>query len=316
MVTRNNPNELRITRIYDASVPAVWDAWTVPDQLAQWWGPRGFTITTLSKDLTAGGSWVYTMHGPDGIDYPNRAHYLEVDRHSKLVYDHGVTEDRPPLFRVTVIFSELKGKTKIDLTMTLPSSEAVEETRKSIRKHGGNTTWDRLSEYLEKAATGREKFVIVRSFDAPLELMFEMWTNPKHFSHWLPPIGFEMQFIRSEIKPGGSIFYFMSDNDHKMYGRADYLEMQKPNRLVYAQQFCDENEKVTRHPMAMAWPETILTTVELAEEGPEQTRVTLTWEPYGPTTPEELETFIKFKSSMTQGWTGSFDKLDARLANR
>jgi uncharacterized protein YndB with AHSA1/START domain len=35
MVTRNNPNELRITRIYDASVPAVWDAWTVPDQLAE-----------------------------------------------------------------------------------------------------------------------------------------------------------------------------------------------------------------------------------------------------------------------------------------
>ncbi|MGL1558179.1 SRPBCC domain-containing protein, partial [Vibrio parahaemolyticus] len=61
----------------------------------------------------------------------------------------------------------------------------------------------------------------------------------------------------------------------KMYGRIDYVDMQKPNRLVYKQQFCDENEKVTRHPMSATWPETMLTTVQFTEEGPEQTRVTL-----------------------------------------
>ena len=46
--------------------------------------------------------------------------------------------------------------------------------------------------------------------DAPLELMFEMWTNPSHFSKWLAPTGFEMQFIRADIKAGGSSFYFMT----------------------------------------------------------------------------------------------------------
>jgi hypothetical protein len=60
----------------------------------------------------------------------------------------------------------------------------------------------------------------------------------------------------------------------------------------------------------------MLTNVELAEEGPERTRVTVTWAPYGRVTPEELETFIKSKFGMTQGWTGSFDKLDAHLSNR
>jgi uncharacterized protein YndB with AHSA1/START domain len=58
----------------------------------------------------------------------------------------------------------------------------------------------------------------------------------------------------------------------------------------------------------------MLTTVLLNEEAPERTRVTLTWEPYGPTTPEELRTFIKARSGMTQGWTGSFDKLEAFLS--
>ena len=57
----------------------------------------------------------------------------------------------------------------------------------------------------------------------------------------------------------------------------------------------------------------MLTTVKLTEEGPDRTRVTVTWEPYGITTPEELETFIKARGGMTQGWTGSFDKLEAYL---
>jgi uncharacterized protein YndB with AHSA1/START domain len=140
-----------------------------------------------------------------------------------------------------------------------------------------------------------------------------MWTNPKHFSQWLPPTGFEMSFLRSDIKPGGSIFYFMTGADGKMYGRAEYLEIEKPRRVVYAQQFCDENEKITRHPMSPSWPETMLTAVTLTEEGPGKTRVTITWEPHGNITREELETFVKAKAGMTQGWTGSFDKLEAHL---
>jgi len=315
MPERSNANEIRITRIYDASVETVWDAWTDPDQVVQWWGPRGFTTTTYSKDVSPGGSWVYNMRGPDGTDYPNRANYLEVEKYAKLVYDHGASDDRPPLFRVTVLFSDLKGKTKMEMSMTLPTPEAAEETRIFIKKVGGYSTWDRLSEYLEKEASGKEKFVIARSFNAPQDLMFEVWTNPKHLTQWLPPSGFEMQLIRSDIKPGGSIFYLMTGNNLKMYGRAEYLKIEKPRHLVYIQQFCDENEKVSRHPMAPTWPETMQTTVDLAEEGSEQTRVTVTWEPYGSTTPEELETFIKSKGGMTQGWTGSFDKLESYLGN-
>ena len=317
MTAKNNSNEIRIIRIYDAPVQLVWDAWTDPQQVAQWWGPRGFTITTHSKDLKPGGHWNYTMHGPDGVDYPNKTKYFEVEKCSKLVYDHGGNDEQAPLFRVTVLFSEIDGKTKMDMCMTLPTPEAVVEIRKIIKKAGGNSTWDRLAEYVEKKSSGKEKFVINRTFDAPLELMFEMWTDPKHFSQWLPPTGYKMEFIRSDISPGGSTFYFMTGHgDTKMYGRAEYLKIEKPDCLVYTQQFCDENEKVTRHPMSPTWPETMLTTVKLATEGPERTRVTITWEPYGTTTHEELETFIKARGGMTQGWTGSFDKLEAHLSSR
>src|SRR5262245_31832026 len=87
-------NELKLTRLHDAPVHAVWDAWADPEQAAKWMGPRGFTLTTHSKDLRAGGVWHYTMHGPDGTDYVNKTKYFEVEKHKKLVYDHGGNDDR------------------------------------------------------------------------------------------------------------------------------------------------------------------------------------------------------------------------------
>ena len=122
MTATANANEIAITRFYDAPVQMVWDAWTDPEQVAQWWGPRGFTLTTHSKDLRPGGSWVYTMHGPDGVDYPNKAQYIEVVPLSRLVYDHGANDDRPPLFRVTVDFTDMGGTTRMDMRMTLPTA--------------------------------------------------------------------------------------------------------------------------------------------------------------------------------------------------
>jgi uncharacterized protein YndB with AHSA1/START domain len=317
VAAKNKPNELYITRIYDAPVKMVWDAWTDPKQVAQWWGPRGFTLTTHSKDLKAGGSWRYTMHGPDGVDYPNNTKYLEVEKYSRLVYDHGGYDDRPPLFRVTVHFSEVNGKTKMEMTMALATAEAAAETKKFIKKAGGDSTWDRLAEYLAQESSGKDVFFINRTFDAPLELMFEMFTEPKHFSQWLAPTGFTMKYLKAEIRPGGTSFYCMSGSGGmKMYGKAMYKEIVKPNRIVYSQVFCDENENITRHPMAPTWPEVMHTTISLEAEGADKTRVTIKWEIEDNATAVERETFHKGKGGMTLGWGGSFEKLEAYLSSR
>lgn len=315
MAAKQKTNTIDITRIYDAPVKTVWEAWTDPKQVGNWWGPRGFTITTHKHDLRTGGTWDYTMHGPDGVDWPNKTKYLEVEKYSRMVYDHGGNDIKAPMFRVTVQFTDIKGKTKMQMSMALPTVEAAEETRKIIKKAGGNSTWDRLAEYIDKEVSGKERFVINRSFDAPLATVFEVWTNPEHFAKWLAPTGMNMEFIRAEIKPGGSSFYSMGDGKtFKMYGHVDYVEISKPNRIVYTQQFCDENEKIARHPMAPDWPATMLTVVTLTEEGPDRTRVTVQWEPHGAVTPAELECFLKGRGGMTQGWTGSFDKMEDYLA--
>ncbi len=314
MAAKNKPNELYIERIYDAPVKTVWDAWVDPKQVAQWWGPRGFTLTNHSKDVRTGGHWNYTMHGPDGVDYPNKTKYLEVEKYSRMVYDHGGNDEQAPLFRVTVHFIDLNGKTKMEMIMALATAEAATETKKFIKKAGGNSTWDRLAEYLEIENTKQDIFVINQTFDAPLNLMFEVWTDPKHLSQWTGPAGSKINYLRAEIKSGGSAFYCMTGaDDTKIYGKANYLEIVKPSRIVYTQCFCDENENIVRHPMAPTWPEMMKTTISLEAETSNKTRVTIKWEVVGEATPIERETFNKAKAGMSQGWGGSFDKLEDYL---
>ena len=312
---KNSSPEISLTRIYDAPVQKVWDAWVDEKQVAQWWGPRGFTLTSHSKkDVRPGGTWKYTMHGPDGTNYENKAVFLEVKEHALLVYDHGAGDERPPAFRVKVQFIQMGEKTKMEMRMLLPTPEEAEKTRALIKAAGGNSTWDRLAEYLDENLHGKRRFVINRTFDAPIDVMYSMWTDPKHLAQWSGPTGSSIEYIDVDVKPNGRCFYVMTTADgQKMYGKVHYHELVKPTLIVYAQQFSDENKNTLRHPMAPTWPETMLTRIELSEEGPEQTRVTITWEPHGETTSTEWTTFISARSGMTQGWTGSFDKLDAYL---
>lgn len=306
-----NANEIRITRVYDAPVQTVWDAWTDLAQVAQWWGPRGFTITTHSKELRVGGVWEYTMHGPDGTDWPNYTRYHEVVPNRRLRYDHGASSaEAKPLFHVTVDFRDLNGKTELDMHMVLETPEAAQQTRAFIKQVGGNSTWDRLAEYIEKESTHQEIFVINRSFNAPIEMMFDLWTKPEHFAKWLPPTGFTMQFHRIDIREGGEGFYSMTNGQFTMYGRVDYLEVRRPDHLKYTQYFTDAQEHISRHPGAPIWPEKMQTTVTLTPEGEFGTRVTVRWEVYGDATPEEVGAFVAEKAGMTKGWTGSFDKLE------
>ena len=71
----------------------VWQAWTDPKHLAQWWGPNGFSTTTSAFDMRPGGVWRFVMHGPDGRDYENRITFDEIVRPERLVYHHGVIKD-------------------------------------------------------------------------------------------------------------------------------------------------------------------------------------------------------------------------------
>ena len=96
--------EIVLSRLIDAPQELVFDAWTDPEQVGQWWGPSGFTTTTHKMEVKPGGVWRFVMHGPDGRDYQNKITYLEVVPPERLVYRHGGDEDLEPVsFQTTEI---------------------------------------------------------------------------------------------------------------------------------------------------------------------------------------------------------------------
>jgi uncharacterized protein YndB with AHSA1/START domain len=103
--------EILTTRIFDASPALVWQAWTEPEKIVRWWGPEGFTTTIHEMDFREGGKWEFTMHGPDGTDYPNHKIFVEISHLQRLVLLH----DGPPRHSMTITFEPHGAGTKLTM---------------------------------------------------------------------------------------------------------------------------------------------------------------------------------------------------------
>lgn len=142
--------EIVMSRVLDAPRELVFKAYTEPEHIARWWGPNGFSTTIHEMDVRPGGMWRFMMHGPNGIDYPNRIVYTEVVPPERLVFDHGGDSDEHfPQFHVTVIFDDVEGNTELTLRMLFPTVEECQKTRDFGAVEGGNQTLTRLEEYLK-----------------------------------------------------------------------------------------------------------------------------------------------------------------------
>lgn len=149
-VIRSSERELTFIRVINAPRALVWEAWTDPEHIKQWWGPTGFTSTIHQMDVCEGGTFRLTMHGPDGTDFPNRIVYEEVLKPERLVYAHG-SEEQPGLFHVEVTFTDLGGKTEITMKMTFKTKEELDKVEKKYGAIEGNKqTMARLEAYLAK----------------------------------------------------------------------------------------------------------------------------------------------------------------------
>lgn len=120
--------EIVITRVIDAPRERVWQAWTTPEELKQWWGPEGFTNTFHEIDMHEGGVWRFTMHGPDGVEYPNRIIFTEIDEPKRLVYTHDSDkENDPEQFQSTITFEETENKTTITMRSLFATASQRDE---------------------------------------------------------------------------------------------------------------------------------------------------------------------------------------------
>ena len=137
--------ELILSRTLDAPVDLVWEVFTNPGYLAQWWGPDGFTNTIITMDLRPGGDWLLVMHGPDGTDYDNKSTFEEVMPFEKIVYRHASY----PNFTSTIKFEANGDKTFITWHILFDSIEVFIDTVKTYKADEGlKQNLVKLNQYL------------------------------------------------------------------------------------------------------------------------------------------------------------------------
>ncbi len=151
-----------ITRVLDAPRELVWRAWTEPERVKCWWGPKDFTAPTARIDLRVGGYYLYAMRSPEGQDFWSTGVYREIVEPERIVAtdsfadangnvvpasQYGMTGDWPLELLVTVAFEEADGKTRLTLRHEgLPAGE-----QREMAGYGWNESLDKLEGCLAKS---------------------------------------------------------------------------------------------------------------------------------------------------------------------
>jgi uncharacterized protein YndB with AHSA1/START domain len=144
-ITKNNTNEIVTVRVFEAPRELVWRAWTEPEHVAKWFGPKGFTNTIQEMDVRPGGVWRFIMHGPDGTDYQNKNIFREVIKPERLSYTHVLD----PVFEAVATFEEEGNATRVTLRSIFESAATRDRVARDFgAEEGARQTLDRLGEHL------------------------------------------------------------------------------------------------------------------------------------------------------------------------
>jgi uncharacterized protein YndB with AHSA1/START domain len=302
--------EIVATRVFAAPRELVFRMWTEREHIVNWWGPLGFTNTIEEMDVRPGGHWRFVMHGPDGTDYKNHSVYNEVVAPELLTYTHL----SGPVFDAIVTFGDQGDETLVTMRMIFETAEAREHVATKFGAvEGQKQTLSRLADLLARTASAEPPFIIERTFDAPRELVWAAWTDPKHLLHWWGPKGFTVIHCEVDLRPGGTMHYGLGmPAGGEMWGKWVYREVVRPERLVFIASFSDKDANIAKPPFPIDWPLETLSTLTLTERDG-RTTVRMEGIPVNATA-EQRKIFLDGHSSMQMGWTGTLDALGAYLA--
>lgn len=154
-VTTPSEREIVMTRVFDAPRHLVFEAFSKPELLKRWFGPRGWTLELCEVDFRVGGSFRFVLRGPDGSKMGMRGLYREIVPPERSVHMESF-DDYPGESQVTGVFTEQAGKTTLTVTVLYPSREVRDAVIKSGMEHGAAESYDRLAELLACGDAARE----------------------------------------------------------------------------------------------------------------------------------------------------------------
>ena len=248
--------DLIITRVFDAPRGLIWKAWTEPERVKKWWGPKVFTAPVIKIDLRVGGKYFYCMRDPDSKDYWSTGVYREIVPMQRIVYTdnfadekgnrvpasyYGMSGDWPSELLVTVTFEDVGGKTR----MTLQHAGLPAGQMSDLVRAGWNESFDKFSNSIVPidrtkilAEPGKQEVIITREFDAPRQLVFKAYSDPNLIPQWWGPRRFTTVIDKMEVKAGG-LWRFVqrstAGNEYAFHGV--YHEIIPPERVINTFEF-------------------------------------------------------------------------------
>lgn len=154
--TESESKEIVISRTFDASREALWQAWTEADQIEQWWGPRGFTTRVDEMDFKPGGHFKYTMLDADGNEYPSVGVFREIAAQKRIVatdefgddMKEAAPEGLPTGMVNTTSFEDVDERPQVTISILHQSVEDRKKHEEMGVVDGFNEQFDKLEEYL------------------------------------------------------------------------------------------------------------------------------------------------------------------------
>ncbi|HUG06131.1 MAG TPA: SRPBCC domain-containing protein, partial [Candidatus Limnocylindria bacterium] len=239
---------LVVTRVFDAPRELVYQAWTDPKLMAQWFPPKDFTAPVCELDPRPGGVFRIDMKGPDGPPFngevmPGKGVFREVVPNERLVFTFAGEGDVPPPLLVTVLFEAQGNRTRLTIHQTAETVADYEALIELGAAEGLRESFEKLDELLARGAGGSTVSVtdrvltLSRVFDAPRELVWTAYTDPKHIVKWMFAKDWESPFAETDVRPGGAFRIGMGPADHSHEGfvfDGTYREITRNERIVQA----------------------------------------------------------------------------------
>lgn len=252
-------------RLIQAPRALVWQAFTDPLQLGQWWGPKGFSLSTRLFEFRPGGRWVFTMHGPDPDphaarpggpkDFPCVIVFDAIEQPDggapwRIAYHHESADGRTPMHFHSEVLLALAGTAEAPATQLSLSAEfASEASRDAIAQaagaaQGGRETLARLAHHTEgpglaetRSALGH-RLVLSRELPVPRALVWRCWTEPELMRQWYCPQPWAVVEVDQDLRPGGRANNVMAGpgpdgQPMRVHNVGSYLEVVPGERLTF-----------------------------------------------------------------------------------
>ncbi len=265
--TGNNARNFTITREINAPKLLVYKAFTEPERMVHWWGPKGLKLNITRMEVYSGGTFLYNMVTPDGHAMWGKFVYKEVSAPDKIVFinsfcdEHGNITRHPmsnlwPLEVInTLTLTEVNNKTI--LTLSGGSVNATKEEEDTFfgmtdqMQQGFKGTFDQLDEFIggiefttNDGVGDVKEMILTRLLDAPVALIWKLWTEQEHLAKWWAPKGFTNPVCEWIPQKGNLLSIHMKGPDGSVYPMdGEFVAIEKEKKLVFITGALDDEGK-------------------------------------------------------------------------